>query len=84
VLVPALHSAASNFTESNLMSYDSAESSSMHRVWWAENSGDALAVNGISVLDDQTHTLPDVVGGAGDTSGSITLMESHKTCWAQR
>jgi hypothetical protein len=67
------HSAATDFTESNLMSFDSAENSSMHRVWWAENSSEALSVNGFAVLDDQTHPAPDVVGGAGDTSGSITI-----------
>jgi hypothetical protein len=67
------HSAAINFTESNLMSYDSAENSSMHRVWWAENSSEAVSVNGFSILDDQTHTAPDVVGGFGDASGSIMV-----------
>jgi hypothetical protein len=67
------HSAAINFTESNLMSYDSAENSSMHRVWWAENSSQAVSVNGFSILDDQTHTAPDVVGGFGDASGSIMV-----------
>ena len=67
------HSAAINFTESNLMSYDSAENSSMHRVWWAENSSQAVSVNGFSILDDQTHSAPDVVGGFGDASGSIMV-----------
>ena len=67
------HSAAINFTESNLMSYDSAENSSMHRVWWAENSSEALSVNGFSILDDQIHNAPDVVGGFGDPSGSIMV-----------
>ena len=66
------HSTATNFTESNLTSYDSDESSP-YRVWWAENSSNAISVNGIDVLDDQTHPSPDVIGGAGDPSGSITV-----------
>jgi Pectate lyase superfamily protein len=67
------HSAAIHFTESNLMSYDSAENSSMHRVWWAENNSEAVSVNGFSILDDQAHHAPDVVGGFGDASGSIVV-----------
>ena len=67
------HSAATGFTESNLMSYDAAENASTHRLWWAENSSGSVSVNGFSVLDDQTHTAPDVVGGAGDSSGSVTV-----------
>ena len=67
------HSAATGFTESNLMSYDAAENASTHRVWWAENSSGQVSVNGFSILDDQAHTAPDVVGGAGDPSGSVTV-----------
>ncbi|HTZ59673.1 MAG TPA: glycosyl hydrolase family 28-related protein, partial [Acidobacteriaceae bacterium] len=67
------HSAATTLTETNLMSYDAAENDSNHRVWWAENSSQQISVNGISVLDDQTHTAPDVVGGATDPAGSITV-----------
>jgi hypothetical protein len=67
------HSAATGFTESNLMSYDAAENASTHRIWWAENSSGQVSVNGFSILDDQTHTAPDVVGGAGDSSGSLTV-----------
>jgi hypothetical protein len=66
------HSTATNFTESNLTSYDSDESSP-YRVWWAENSSSSISVNGIDVLDDKTHPSPDVIGGAGDPSGSITV-----------
>jgi hypothetical protein len=67
------HSTATNYAESNLMSFDSAENSSTHRVWWAENSSDQVSVNGLSILDDQTHSAADVVGGASDAPGSLTI-----------
>ena len=55
------------------MSYNAAGNNSFHRVWWAENSSDAISVEGFSVVDDQTHTAPDVIGGYADPAGSITV-----------
>jgi hypothetical protein len=68
------HSGTTGVTESGLLSYDSDEgASSLHRAWWAENGSGPITVTGFTVLDDQSHSAPVIVGGVGDASGSLVI-----------
>lgn len=65
------HAGTSKLAETNLTSYDSSEGNSSNRAWWAENGSSAISLNGISLVDDQTHN-PIVVGEVGG-NGTITI-----------